>query len=87
MTFEFDPEKSISNKIKHGIDFIEGQKVWLDIELVVVQAKSTDEPRTLAIGKINNKNWSAIVTVRNNNTRLISIRRARVNEIEFYESN
>jgi hypothetical protein len=30
MKFEFDPNKSASNKIKHGIDFEEAQKLWLD---------------------------------------------------------
>ena len=28
MLFEFDPHKSASNKIKHGIDFVEAQALW-----------------------------------------------------------
>jgi uncharacterized DUF497 family protein len=28
--FEFDPVKSLSNKDKHGIDFVEAQELWND---------------------------------------------------------
>jgi uncharacterized DUF497 family protein len=28
MSFEFDENKSATNKIKHGIDFTEAQKLW-----------------------------------------------------------
>ena len=28
MDFEFDPDKSASNKLKHGIDFMEAQDLW-----------------------------------------------------------
>jgi uncharacterized DUF497 family protein len=30
MWFEFDPDKSKSNKQKHGIDFYEAQEIWND---------------------------------------------------------
>jgi len=30
MQFELDPVKSTANKAKHGIDFKEAQKLWLD---------------------------------------------------------
>ena len=30
MKFEFDENKSKSNKIKHGIDFEEAKKLWKD---------------------------------------------------------
>jgi uncharacterized DUF497 family protein len=41
--FEFDPEKSNSNKLKHGIDFIDGQKLWDDPERLIIPAKTIDE--------------------------------------------
>jgi uncharacterized DUF497 family protein len=31
MEFEFDQNKSDSNKHKHGIDFYEAQKLWDDL--------------------------------------------------------
>ena len=34
MEFEFDEQKSASNKAKHGINFIEAQELWLDTKRV-----------------------------------------------------
>ena len=86
MSFEFDPKKSDTNKSKHGIDLIEAQELWNDIDLLEIPAKTTDEPRFLVIGKIGEKYWTGIITYRDDNIRIISVRRARNEEIEFYES-
>ena len=84
--FEFDPEKSAKNKKKHGIDFIEAQSLWDDPDLLEVPAKTEDEPRFLVIGRIGPKHWSAIVTYRNYNNRIISVRRSKTEEVNLYES-
>jgi len=86
MNFEFDPEKSESNKIKHGIDFIEAQELWNDIDLLEIPAKTIDEPRFLVIAKIDKKHWTGIIPYRSDNIRIISVRHARDKEIELYES-
>jgi len=86
MDFEFDPKKSESNKNKHGIDFVEAQELWNDIDLLEIPAKITDEVRFLVIGKIDENHWAGIITYRNYNIRIISVRRARNEEIELYES-
>jgi len=86
MDFEFDSKKSISNKNKHGIGFIEAQELWNDADLLEIPAKTTDEARFLVIGKIDEKHWTGIITYRNDNIRIISVRRARNEEIELYES-
>ncbi|MDY6971693.1 MAG: BrnT family toxin [Thermodesulfobacteriota bacterium] len=86
MNFEFDPKKSDSNKNKHGIDFIEAQELWNDVDLLEIPAKTTDEMRLLVIGIIGEKHWTGIITYRNDNIRIISVRRARKEEIELYES-
>lgn len=82
--FEYDPNKSASNKSKHKIDFEEAQKLWDDPRLVRVPAKSETEDRFLFIGRIGRKYWAAITTYRNEAIRIISVRRARDKEIEFY---
>jgi len=64
--FEFDAAKSLSNRSKHGIDFVEAQE--------------------LVIGLINGKHWSAVITYRGLNIRLISVRRSRTEEVALYES-
>ncbi len=85
MPFEFDPAKSRSNREKHGIDFHSAQALWDDLNLILAAAKTVDEPRFIAIGKIGGTHWSAIFTLRDNNVRIISVRRARNEEIERYE--
>ncbi len=85
MIFEFDPSKSKINQKKHGIDFIEAQALWEDPDLLEIPARTTDEPRFLVIGKIELKHWSAVITYRGDNIRIISVRRARDEEREIYE--
>lgn len=77
MEFEFDAIKSNGNKEKHGLNFIEAQKLWNDPDRIEIRTRFLDEPRTVLIGKIEDKHWSAIFTVRNNKIRLISVRWAR----------
>ena len=85
-SFEFDIAKSESNRTKHGIDFVEAQGLWSDPMLLEIPAKTDDEPRYLVIGLIDRKHWSAIITYRGVNVRLISVRRARTEEVALYES-
>ena len=86
MDFYYDPEKNESNKLKHGIDFLEAQALWNDPDLIEVPARTTDEPRFLVIGKIGDSYWSGIITYRGDNIRMISVRRSRPEEVEIYES-
>jgi len=86
MAFEYDAQKSTANKIKHGIDFIEAQKIWEDTDMLEIPARTEDEQRFIAIGKISDKHWSAILTYRGDYVRIISVRRSRKEEIELYES-
>ena len=84
--FEFDERKSQGNLSKHGIDFVEAQQLWRDPDLLEIPAKTTDEPRFLVVGRIRGKHWSAVVTFRGGNIRVISVRRSRVEEGAIYES-
>ena len=86
MTFEFDSSKSQRNREKHGIDFDEAQSLWDDEDRLEIPAKTLDELRFLVVGKINNKYWSAVITYRGENIRIISVRRSRDEEIKIYES-
>lgn len=85
-SFEFDTAKSDSNCVKHGIDFVEAQSLWHDPMLLEIPAMTEDEPRCLVIGLLDGKHWSAVVTYRGGNIRLISVRRARKEEVVLYES-
>jgi hypothetical protein len=83
--FEFDASKSVANKAKHGIDFVEAQALWLDDMRVEIPARTADEPRYLVVGVIAGKHWSAVITYREERIRVISVRRSRSEEVAIYE--
>ena len=83
--FEFDKRKSQANLKKHGIDFVDAQALWEDPGYVEIPANTSDEPRFLVIGCVKGKHWSAVVTPRGGNTRIISVRRSRMEEVTIYE--
>lgn len=85
MEFEFDPEKSVNNKAKHGIDFQEAQSLWKDLDLLEIPVKTSDEERFLVVGMIEGKHWSGVITYRLGKIRIISVRRSRKEEVKLYE--
>ena len=87
MIFEYDEHKSSINKSKHGIDFREAQRLWEDpYSFELPSPQSEDEERFLVLGEINLKNYTAIITYRDTNIRIISVKRSRTKEIKLYES-
>jgi len=87
ISFEYDENKSKQNLAKHGIDFDVAQSLWDDPGMLELPSKkATTETRFLVIGVINQKHWSAIITYRGKNIRIISVRRSRIDEVNFYES-
>lgn len=86
MGFEYDSAKSAENKRKHGVDFEEAQALWSDSALLEIPARVSDEPRWVVIARMAEKHWSAVITRRNDNIRIISVRRSRDEEVEIYES-
>ena len=85
MEFEFDEGKSQINLKKHGIDFVQAQALWEDLERVEIPARTEDDPRFMVIGKIGAQYWSAVIIYRDDKTRIISARRSRDEEIHIYE--
>jgi uncharacterized DUF497 family protein len=85
MNFEWDEEKSKSNKRKHGIDFEAAKSLWLDENRVEIHAPYPLEERNIIIAEYENKLWTAIYTIRDEAIRMISVRRARKKEAALYE--
>lgn len=84
--FEFDAAKSLSNLDKHGLDFVDAQALWDDPRRLEIPARVMGEARHLVIGMINDKHWSAVITYRGANICIISVRRARKEEVSLYEN-
>ena len=82
--FEYDPVKSTSNREKHGIDFAEAQMLWT-VYGWEQPSPFLSEPRVQRTALIEGRLWTAVFTVRGHRIRLISVRRARKDEVETYE--
>jgi uncharacterized DUF497 family protein len=85
MKFEWDDKKSLVNKSKHGIDFSKAIEMWRDDNRLEIQAPYPLEERSILIGKIDKKLWTAIFTYRGDDIRIISVRRSRKKEERLYE--
>ncbi|MCI0491710.1 MAG: BrnT family toxin [Planctomycetes bacterium] len=86
MECEWDLRKSVSNKKKHGIDFVEAKLLWDDPDRLEIPARTVGENRFLLIGRIAARHWSAVFTLRGDHIRIISVRQSREQEVEVYES-
>jgi len=83
MKFEYDLNKSLSNKEKHGVDFEQAKEIWFN-DHVIFPAMTKGEPRYMIIGKIGLNIYSCIFTMRDVNVRMISCRKSRDMEREVY---
>jgi hypothetical protein len=83
--FEYDPVKSDLNYAKHGIDFQTIQEMWKN-KVVAASARQCMEDRMMAIGFLDSKFWTVIITLRSDKIRIISARRSRKNEIKYYKN-
>ncbi|MDR1079318.1 MAG: BrnT family toxin [Propionibacteriaceae bacterium] len=62
--FEWDPAKSASNKLKHGVDFDEATAMWRDSPRLEIDMDHPVEPGLLVIGPLNGRIWTAVTTMR-----------------------
>ncbi len=83
MEFEYNIEKSSTNKKKHGIDFEEAKAIWAG-DNVILPAVTRGEPRYMIIGKMGTDLCSCIFTIRRRKIRIISCRRSREKEGRIY---
>ncbi|MFH1066762.1 MAG: BrnT family toxin [bacterium] len=60
--------------------------MWEDEKRVELPVNFTSEPRRIVTALLYGKHWSAVITVRGERIRIISVRRAREDEKEAYES-
>ena len=53
--------------------------------MIEIPLITSDEPRLLVVGKWLERHWSGIITYRSDRIRMISVRRARKEEVDIYE--
>lgn len=83
--FEYDTSKSLKNKEKHDICFEEAQQLWNDKITIEILVQTDPELRFVKIASYLDKLWTAVFTERESKIRLISVRRARKNEVAIYD--
>ena len=86
MEFEWDPEKAASNSKKHRIRFTEAVTIFKDDWLLTILDEIGDEERYIAVGRGSLGEILAVVyTVRGENIRVITARKATRRECLEYE--
>ena len=88
MPFQFDPKKAASNLRRHGVSLADAEGVCLDpLALQQADPDAEGEERFIAVGSGSAGNVLVVVyTLRGEEIRLISARRAARREVKDYES-
>ena len=84
MEFEWDAEKSQRTYENRGLSFEDAERIWLDEEAIEVPARSLGEERWARIGTLNGVVHTVIFTKRERKIRIISVRRAKPSEEQYY---
>jgi uncharacterized DUF497 family protein len=84
--FEWDDDKAASNLTKHGVSFEDARSVFRDPFAVELLDDRTDygEDRYILIGMSIENVLVVVYTERNERNRIISARRAEMNERRIY---
>jgi len=86
MQYEWDEAKRLANLIKHGVDFTEAEEFCWDTALEAVDDRQNyGEERWVALGKIADRLYVMIYTLRGETIRIISLRKANKREVTYYE--
>lgn len=85
---EFDPRKAAANLRKHRVSFEEAASCLLDAHALVMEDdRSVDESRWVLVGMSARARLLTVVyTLRGDNPRLISARKATTKEMKSYAS-
>jgi uncharacterized protein len=86
MEITYDPAKDASNQAKHGVTL--AQAAYLDWDGMIVLPDTRHaygEDRYRGIALLGNRLYSVVYTPRNEDLRIISLRKASNKEIDLYE--
>lgn len=81
--YEWDENKRHLTLEKHKIDFIDAAEVFESVYLKIA-GRSESELRFIAVGELNGVHIAVVFTEREDVIRIITARRARLNEREAY---
>ena len=85
MEYEWDDNKDFSNQRHHGVSFETVVNfAWDEAMILEDERKDYGEKRWVAYGPIGNRLYCLVFTVRGNNIRVISLRKANSREVKRY---
>ena len=86
--FEWDPLKNESNEDKHDIPFEDAEYVFQDPQRIDVDATRPEhgEQRRIVTGRVGDRVMTVAYTLRGEQIRIISARKARPDERRAYGS-
>jgi uncharacterized protein len=85
--FAWDEAKRRANLKKHGIDFVDAEKIFSGVTLTAEDTRGAyGEPRFLTLGLLEDQVVSVTHTERGDDIRIISIRKATKHEARYYFS-
>lgn len=86
MSYEWDPRKAQTNFAKHGVDFADAATVLEDEAALTIPDDDPDEERFITIGlDALGRLLVVVYTLRGEDIRLISARKATPRERQQYE--
>jgi uncharacterized DUF497 family protein len=86
MRYEWDEDKRVANYIKHNVDFLDAERFeWASAIETIDDRADYNEKRWIALGFIDNRLHVLIYAMREDNIRLISLRKANSRERKYYE--
>ncbi len=85
--FAWDDTKRRANLKKHGIDFVDAEKIFRGATFTAEDTREDyGEQRFLTLGLLDDQVVSVTHTERGNDIRIISIRKATKHEARYYFS-
>ena len=85
MRYTFDPAKQAANALKHGLMFSVVESFEWETALILIDSRrSYGEPRLQAIGLVADRVHVVVFSLRDNEIRLISVRKANSREMRRY---
>ena len=82
--YEWDEGKRLSNQLKHGVDFSKAEAFEWETAVIHYSPRGA-EARYVAVGFIAHRLHYLVYTIRGNNRRIVSLRRANQREQRRYE--
>ena len=85
MDFEWDENKNKANIKKHKIEFGDAAQIFFNFRVEKPSFREK-ENRYITLGEVQKRITTVVYTIRNENIRIISARKARKNEEKEYRS-